>query len=173
MVLDVLYGEGSMPVTLGKHGDYAVRAALDLARHRENGRRKAREIAASMDIPTGFLKKILAQLVAQGLLASTAGPHGGYLLTRSPEEITLLDIVEPSERFLSPETCILRGGPCDWGEICPIHDPWCAAQKAFAESLATTTLAHVADIDYAIEHDVHTPINSPHPSGTPRRGVRI
>lgn len=73
-----------MPVTLGKHGDYAVRAALDLARHWEEAPRKAREIADSMDIRLDFLKRILAKLVAQGLLASTAGPNGGYRLTQPP-----------------------------------------------------------------------------------------
>lgn len=79
-----------MPVTLGKHGDYAVRAALDLARHYEDEPRKAREIAESMDIPLNFLKRILSELVAQGLLTSIAGPNGGYRLTQPPENITLL-----------------------------------------------------------------------------------
>ncbi|MEN8114262.1 MAG: Rrf2 family transcriptional regulator [Actinomycetota bacterium] len=72
-----------MPVTVGKHGDYAVQAALDLALHWDGEPRKALEIAASMDIPIGFLKKILAKLVSQGLFASTAGPNGGYRFTRS------------------------------------------------------------------------------------------
>jgi Rrf2 family protein len=161
-----------MPVTLGKHGDYAVRAAIDLARHYEDGPRKAREVAASMDIPPDFLKRILAELVSQGLLTSTAGPNGGYHLTRPPGDITLLDVVEPAERFLSPDQCILRGGPCDWADACPIHDPWCLAQKAFAESLNTTNLAQLARIDHDIEHTTHIPINPTHANPTVRRGTR-
>ncbi|MEN8233663.1 MAG: Rrf2 family transcriptional regulator [Actinomycetota bacterium] len=161
-----------MPVTLGKHGDYAVRAALDLARHRDGEPRKAREIAAAMDIPTGFLKRILAELVSQGLLTSTAGPNGGYRLIRPPEDITVLDIIEPTERLLSPDKCILRGGPCEWSDVCPIHDLWCLAQKAFADSLDATTLAQLARIDHDIEHDAHTPINALHTNQTPRRGIR-
>lgn len=161
-----------MPVTLGKHGDYAVRAAIDLARHYEDGPRKAREVAASMDIPPDFLKRILAELVSQGLLTSTAGPNGGYRLTRPPEEFTLLDVVEPAERFLSADQCILRGGPCDWADACPIHDPWCLAQKAFAESLDKTNLAQLARIDHDIEHDAHTPMHPIHRNQTTRRGTR-
>ncbi len=161
-----------MPVTLGKHGDYAVRAAIDIARHWDGEPRKAREIAASMDIPIGFLKRILAELVSQGLLQSTAGPTGGYRLTRPPETITLLEIIEPLEHLLVPEQCILRGGPCDWSDFCPIHDTWSRAQKAFADTLDAATLDQLARIDHDIEHAVHTPVSPAHANQTTRRGVR-
>jgi len=161
-----------MPVTLGKHGDYAVRAAIDIARHWDDEPRKAHEIAASMDIPVGYLKRILAELVSQRLLNSTAGPNGGYRLTRPPEDITLLEIIEPLEHLLAPEQCILRGGPCDWSESCPIHDTWCRAQKAFANTLDAATLDQLARIDHDIEHDVHTPVSPTHANQMTRRGVR-
>ncbi len=161
-----------MPVTLGKHGDYAVRVAIDLARHWGGEPRKAREIAASMDIPLGFLKRVLAEMVSQGLLRSTAGPKGGYWLTQSPEAITLLDIIEPTEHLLSPTRCILRGGPCDWSDSCPIHDTGCLAQKAVADSLVTANLDQLARIDHDIEHDAYTPVNPPHANQKTRRGVR-
>jgi Rrf2 family protein len=161
-----------MPVTLGKHGDYPVRAAIDLARHWGGEPRKARDIAASMDIPPGFLKRILAELVSQGLLTSTAGPNGGYRLTRPPQDITLLDVVEPAERLLSPDKCILRGGPCDWSDFCPIHDTWCLAQEAFADTLNAANLDQLARIDHDIEHAVHTPVNPTHASQMIRRGIR-
>ena len=160
-----------MPVTLGKHGDYAVRAALDLARHWEEAPRKAREIADSMDIPLDFLKRILSELVAQGLLTSTAGPSGGYRLTEPPENITLLDIIEPTEGFRSPDKCILRGGPCDWADACPIHDTWLIAQKAFADTLDLTSLAELARVDQDIEDDGHASSNPVHPNPTIRRGT--
>jgi Rrf2 family protein len=161
-----------MPVTLGMHGDYTVRAAIDIARHWDGEPRKAREIAASMDIPLGFLKRILAELVSQGLLISTAGPNGGYRLTRPPETITLLEIIEPLEHLVAPERCILRGGPCDWSDVCPMHDTWCRAQEAFANMLDAATLDQLARIDHDIEHDVHTPANPTHAKKTNRRGVR-
>jgi Rrf2 family protein len=164
--------EEAMPVTLGKHGDYAVRAAVDIARHWDGKPRKAREIAVSMDIPVAFLKRVLAGLVSHGLLVSTAGPNGGYRLARPPGTITVLDIIEPSERLLSPENCIFRGGPCDWADFCPIHDTWCFAQKAFADSLNAVNLDQIARIGYDIEHDVHTPVNPTHVNKPTRRGIR-
>jgi Rrf2 family protein len=164
--------EETMPVTLGKHGDYSVRAAIDLARHWGGEPRKAREIAASMDIPVGFLKRILAELVSQGLLISKAGPSGGYRLARRPESMTLLDIIEPNEQLLSPTRCILRGGPCDWSDFCPIHDTWCLAQTALADALDTANLEQLARIDHDIEHEAHTPTSPTHANQRTRRGVR-
>jgi Rrf2 family protein len=164
--------EEAMPVTLGMHGDYAVRAAIDIARHGDGRIRKAREIAASMDLPIGFLKRILAEMVSQGLLVSSAGPNGGYRLARPPETITLLDIIEPNEHLVSPEKCILRGGPCDWSESCPIHDTWRCAHRAFADSLDAANLDQLARIDHDIEHDAHRPVNPTHANQVARRGVR-
>jgi len=161
-----------MPVTLGKHGDYAVRAALDLARHWGEAPRKAREIAESMDIPLDFLKRILSELVAQGLLTSTAGPSGGYRLTQPPESITLLDIIEPTERLRSADKCILRGGPCDWSDACPIHDTWLIAQKAFADTLDLTNLAQLARVDQDIEDGGDPPSDPVHANPTIRQGIR-
>jgi Rrf2 family protein len=125
-----------------------------------------------MDIPPGFLKMILSDLVAQGLLISTAGPNGGYRLARPPEDLTLLDNVESAERHHSPDKCILRGGPCDWYGACPIHHFWSLAQKAFADSLDATNLAQLAHVDPAIEEGTHTPINPNHANQPTRRGIR-
>ena len=161
-----------MSVTLGKHGDYAIRAALDLARHWDDGLRKSRDIAISMDIPPGFVKTILADLVGQGLLTSRAGPSGGYRLVRPPADITLLDIIEPTEHYLSPNKCILRGGPCDWSAACPMHEFWGKAQKAFADSLANTTLADLAEVDSEIETGERSPATVLHLEETTRKGIR-
>ena len=103
-----------MRAVLGRKGDYSVRAVLDLASHTEQGRRKAREIATTMDIPERYLGQILANLVREGLLVAVAGPDGGYELAREPEEITLLEVVEASEGSIGLDECVLKGGLCDW-----------------------------------------------------------
>lgn len=161
-----------MGMTLGRRGDYAVRAALDLARHWDGGPRKTREIAIAMDIPSGFLQQILADLVAEGLLQATAGPKGGYRLARPPEEITLLDIVERAEGDVALDRCILRGGSCDWIEVCPVHDTWSRAQHAFSAELRATTLADLARIDRDIEQGRYVPSQPTHVQPTTRRGNR-
>ncbi len=159
-----------MQVTLGRRGDYAVRALLDVVRHAGAGRRKTREIAADMDIPASYLPQILAGLVRGGYLTAQAGPAGGYSLARPAERITLLEVVEHAEGPTTVDRCILRGGACSWETVCPFHDPWARAQAAFTRVLQETTFADIATIDALITSGRYAPGMPPHRQRTPRRG---
>ena len=140
-----------MQVTLGSKGDYSVRSVLDLARAFGKGRRKAREIAAAMDIPEKYVAQVLADLVRTGIVASTAGPGGGYELTRAPDRISLLEVVEAAEGEIRNERCIMSGGPCHWDVACAVHGAWSNAQKAFSEELGKTTFADLVAADRELE----------------------
>jgi len=159
-----------MQASLGRKGDYSVRAVLDLARH-SGDRRKAREIAGEMDIPLRYLTQILANLVQHEVLTAEAGPAGGYLLAREPEDITLLEVVEAAEGPIRLEQCVLRGGHCSWEESCPVHIPWARAQDALAAQLAATSFAALARSAAEIDAGVHElPPDAPrHAIPTPRR----
>jgi Rrf2 family protein len=163
-----------MQVTLGRKGDYSVRAMLDVARHADQGRRKAREIAAEMDIPQPYVAQILADLVRQGLLSAVAGPTGGYTLSRPASEITLLEVAEAAEGPTILESCVLVGGPCDWTSVCPVHETWSRGQSALTATLAATTFADLVAIDKAMEDGTYQlPPGVPdHPVPTQRRGTR-
>ena len=159
-----------MQATLGRKGDYSVRAVLDISNH--NGdRRKSREIAEEMDIPVPYLPQILANLVDHGILTAEAGPTGGYLLAKAAEDITLLDVVEAAEGSIRLDQCALRGGPCDWDTSCPVHVPWNRAINALTDELSNTTFAqltvHCAEIaagTYELPADMPS-----HVIPTPRR----
>ncbi len=133
-----------MEISLSHRGDYAVRAVLDLSAHYGMGLRKAREIAESMRIPKNFLSLILADLVREGILDATAGRAGGYVLTRPPQDISLLQIVEIADGEITLKQCLLRGIPCGSAGYCAAHDEWAAAQGALTRRLATTNFATLA-----------------------------
>ncbi len=141
-----------MRLELGRRADYAIRAAVDIARHAEGGqRRKARAIAEEMGIPASYVPQILAELVRAELVRSVAGRDGGYCLAREPHEISLLDVVHAVDGEVVSTTCVLRGGPCRWDDICAVHVPWSRAQNAMLDSLAKTTLGDLVEIDAALE----------------------
>lgn len=79
---------------LGRASTYAVFATAHLAQHANGKPIQGREIAEACNVPTGHLLKILQQLVRAQILASERGPSGGFLLRRTPNEISLLDIIE-------------------------------------------------------------------------------
>lgn len=75
--------------------EYACRAVVELARHENSDSPvTAVHIAERRGIPEKYLVHILLQLKRAGIVKSVRGAQGGYLLARSPDEITLLDLVQ-------------------------------------------------------------------------------
>jgi Rrf2 family transcriptional regulator, iron-sulfur cluster assembly transcription factor len=140
-----------MRLELGRRADYAIRAAVDLASRHGGERRKARAISVEMAIPASYVPQILAELVRAGLASSVAGRDGGYALARDPEHITLLEVVRSVEGEVLSTSCVLRGGPCRWDDICAVHVPWAQAQYALLDSLDATSLADLVAIDEALQ----------------------
>ena len=138
-----------MKLTPTNRTDYGIRALIYLANH-EGTHAKAADIGAAMGIPTGFLQQVLQELQRSRLVSSRSGPAGGYRLARSPEDITILEIVEALEGPLQTSECALRGGPCHWDEVCAMHWVWSSARAALSDSLRAATLARVAADDRAL-----------------------
>jgi len=134
-----------MRLELTRRGDYAVRAMLALAAGKSGQVTTSRDIADQMAIPVAFLPRVMADMVAAGLVRSTTGRSGGYVLARSAEEIALLEVIEAVEGDSRRTTCVLRGGPCGQDGHCQVHDVFFAAQDALLERLRGVTLAALAD----------------------------
>jgi Rrf2 family protein len=140
--------------------DYAIQAMVFLA-HRGDDFAAAVVIAEAMALDQGYLHQVLAGLQRAGLLSSRTGRSGGYALARSADDITIQDIVESTEGSLEGGECALRGGPCHWDQVCALHWVWSAARSAFAQELATASLADVAAIDRAlVEERIDVPTTS-------------
>ncbi|HEY1066362.1 MAG TPA: Rrf2 family transcriptional regulator [Pirellulales bacterium] len=78
--------------------EYACIAMLELAvSYDADEPVRIRKIADEHDIPQRFLVQILLQLKGAGLVVSTRGASGGYQLSRTPDEITLGEIVSVIE----------------------------------------------------------------------------
>jgi Rrf2 family protein len=81
-------------VKLSVKSDYAARAVLGLARHYSaNAALRVDDLADEQGIPGNYLVQILIELKAQGIVRSLRGKEGGYLLAKTPAEITLGDVL--------------------------------------------------------------------------------
>ena len=76
---------------------YAVRATIQLAQHPSDTPVPCSKLASEGNMPERFLLQIMRSLVRHGILRSKRGIAGGYALTRPPEEISLLDVIEAIE----------------------------------------------------------------------------
>lgn len=141
-----------MDLQLTRRGDYTVRAAISLARHSGSGTyRKLREISEEMAIPARYTHEIVSLLVKAGLAEALAGKQGGYRLVRTPESISLLEIVEAGEGALRVDRCALDGGPCHWQTMCAVHPMLEDGVKAITASMQSRSLADVLKLDRRLE----------------------
>ncbi len=80
---------------LSVKSDYAARAVLGLARHFPTGTAlRVEDLATEQNVPANYLVQILIELKAQGIAKSVRGKEGGYLLARTPGEISLGDVLQ-------------------------------------------------------------------------------
>jgi Rrf2 family protein len=134
-----------MRLDLTKRGDYAIRAALALARTPTGERLSARRIAEEQRIPFQILPRIMTDLTRAGLVVSTSGRTGGYELARTRASISVLDVIEAVEGDAHRRRCVLRGGPCRVAGVCDLHAVFADAQDALLATLGMATLAGLAD----------------------------
>ena len=106
-----------------RKSQYALRAVFELAKRRGEGPVSIADIAEAQAIPPRFLEAILSQLRQAGIAASQRGKNGGYSLSRSPEDLTIGQVLRviqgPVElvdcaRDSSTERCPLSGDCVFW-----------------------------------------------------------
>ena len=82
---------------LSRSTEYAMQATLQIARSKTGNPIPCSQLAATSSMPERFLLQILRSLVEHGVLKSSRGVSGGYMLNRRPDEITLFNLVEAVE----------------------------------------------------------------------------
>ena len=124
--------------------DYAVRAAIELARADE-GPTKGDSISRAQDIPLKFLENILVDLRHGGIVTSQRGPEGGYRLDRPADEITLAEVIREVDGPLAsihgdrPEATEYRGAAEE------LQTVWVALRASMRSVLEGVTLADVVE----------------------------
>ncbi|CAN5848058.1 hypothetical protein BH23PLA1_BH23PLA1_28170 [soil metagenome] len=90
---------------------YALRALYALAEHEGPRPMRASEIAEKEHIPIRFLEVILNQLKGGGFVQSRRGAEGGYFLARSPEELTVGEVMRFIDGPIAPVDCVSQSRP--------------------------------------------------------------
>lgn len=126
-------------------GDYALKALLDLAEHRDSGLVKIQEIARRRDIPIKFLEQIMLILKGNGYVISQRGAKGGYRLAKEPRRITLGEVIRLMEGPISPITCVSKScyQKCNEEEGCVFRPIWDNIRVMTEKVVDGTTLEDV------------------------------
>jgi Rrf2 family protein len=121
--------------------EYALRAMVHLA-DRAPAARTTDQIAAATKVPKAYLSKVLQSLVRGGLVRSQRGIGGGMTLSKSPGELTILEVVNAVEPIRRIRTCPL-GLKSHGARLCPLHRRLDDALASVEAAFRSTTLAEV------------------------------
>ncbi|MDQ7823336.1 MAG: Rrf2 family transcriptional regulator [Candidatus Eremiobacteraeota bacterium] len=125
---------------LSTRGRYGMRLMLELALHHGEGRLFLKDIAARQEISEKYLWHLIMPLKTAGLISSTRGAKGGYVLARSPEDITLKDILYHLEGPITLVECVETPSVCSRSPRCAARDVWEAVSEKMADCLSSFTL---------------------------------
>lgn len=123
--------------------EYGLRAIVHLDRNRKMAKSLA-EIARQEKISLKYLEKIFRILKKNNLVKSQKGVKGGYLLTKNPKQITVLDIVEILEGPVAPYACIKSKKLLCYAS-CKIHPVWQALYKQIIKTLKGIKLINIME----------------------------
>ena len=124
--------------------DYALRAAVELARHEQDEPVKGERIASAQSIPLRFLENILGELRKAGIVDSRRGVEGGYMLARPAAEIALADVIRAVDGPLANIGGTRPDALSYTGSAEPLREVWVAVRAALRSVLEETTVADVA-----------------------------
>lgn len=125
---------------LSTKGRYGARMMQDLALHYGNGPILLKDIAERQEISEKYLGHLIAPLKAAGLINSTRGAHGGYMLAKSPTEITMREVIQALEGSLSLSECIHAPAVCRRVKSCVTRDILGEVSEKMVEVLEASTL---------------------------------
>jgi len=139
---------------LSKKADYALMAMKHLAQKPGAPSTSARDIAEQYDIPIELMAKVLQRLVRTGLLVSTQGTRGGYMLSRPAAAISVADVIQAIDGPLSVTACSTEKHDCEQYSKCSIRDPLWQIRERIAETLGMVSMAEMA----ASNDTAHVPV---------------
>ncbi|MHC1694716.1 MAG: Rrf2 family transcriptional regulator [Eubacteriales bacterium] len=132
-------------------GRYALRMMIDIARQEGGEWISIKDISERQGISVKYLEQIVTQLTKSGMLLSSRGSQGGYMLSRTPDKYTIGEILRAMEGNLAPVACLENNDNlCERKDICPTLDFWSGLYKTINNYVDSYTLKDLMDKDAAL-----------------------
>jgi Rrf2 family iron-sulfur cluster assembly transcriptional regulator len=105
-------------------GRFAVTAMIDVAMHGAKGPVTLAGVSQRQMISLSYLEQLFGRLRRHGLVDSVRGPGGGYRVARSPEKISVADVIIAVDEPIDATQCGGRESCKDDGKRCMTHELW-------------------------------------------------
>lgn len=133
---------------LSTRGRYGLKAMVDLALNYGQGQMTVNALAQKQGVSEAYLEQLIAALRRAGLISSTRGAQGGYVLARPPEEISAGEVLHTLEGTTALIDCVgSEKFDCDNACTCSARPLWLKLQSKINGVLDSTSIFELAE-DY-------------------------
>ena len=141
--------------------EYGVICALNLAKRGDRSPVTGRELATQERLPADYVEQILLRLRRAGVITSVRGAHGGYMLARPADQISIRDVIHASELETFDLHCIshpVEEDRCAASHNCSIRPVWVMLQQKIDTVLESVRLSDLLHDEPTVRERVGLPI---------------
>ena len=128
---------------LRRNTDYALRMMVGLAKNFNGDPVSARHLATEGNFSYQLACKLLQRLHKAKLVKSVMGPNGGFVLSKAPNSVTLMEIIEPIQGGIRMNKCLIGGEGCEFETNCQVHTRLACLQLYIEGYLGGITLQEI------------------------------
>lgn len=127
---------------------YGIRLLFELSLdYGNNNYLFLKDISERQQISEKYLSTIIISLKNSGIVISSRGAKGGYMLAKSPEKITVKEVIDILEGTPLIIECVEKKSFCKKESICPSNKLWCDLEDTINVFLKNKTIRDIVD-DY-------------------------
>ncbi len=125
---------------LSTRARYGLRALVDIALYCEKKPVILKDIAERQNISRLYLAQLILELQKSGFVKSIKGRKGGFILSKDPSDIFLLDVIASLEKNISLVECIEDSNKCSKSSNCITQKLWQHLDNVLKQTLSSYTL---------------------------------
>lgn len=130
-----------------------MRVLIDLAEHDDGKYIPMKDVAERQELSLKYLERILPVLTQNKLVVGLHGKGGGYRLGKSPDDITVGEILRLSEGSLAPVSCLESdAAPCKRASECKTLAMWTKFYEMTKEYFDGITIADLMDTEFGNDY---------------------
>jgi len=141
--------------------EYGVICALHLAKRASEGPVAGRELAERERLPADYVEQILLRMRRAGIVTSTRGAKGGYVLARPASEITVRDVITAAELETFDLHCVSHPVDevrCSDAQNCSIRPVWLLLQSKINDVLDSVVISDLLVPEADVRERVGLPV---------------